>query len=261
MPHAKKIFLHAILDTCATGSSSMPYMKCFHDNEFCCSQNKLLCEQQEVDYHLEQCTSSHAVVTKCHSKWWSVIMWLLSVHMVVWDLSDFRLGQKMKEVHCLVSCSAVSLVERHHYRWAYCLHLVPWRKESFFWKDGAVLPDCTASQDSNVHENITSHKMQEVSLHDNMSSTRYPNKGVCHVKSLYVVCVPFGKHTFTQASVDHYGLPCVVADTNLGAWCLVSGWRQVGRGDNMQRWCLLQDLQVCIISSAKPTKAKDVSLA
>ena len=63
MPHAKKIFLPAILGTCATGSPSMPYMKCFHDNELCCSQNKLLCEQLEVDYHLEQCTSSQAAVT------------------------------------------------------------------------------------------------------------------------------------------------------------------------------------------------------
>ena len=76
--------------------------------------------------------------------------------------------------------------------------------------------------------------MQEVSLHDNMSSTKYPIKGVCHVKLQYV-CVQFGKHTFTQASVDHYGLPCLVADTNLGAWCLVSGCGQAVRWDNMQR--------------------------
>lgn len=67
------------------------------------------------------------------------------------------------------------------------------------------------------------------------SSTKYPNKGVCHVKSQYVICVQFGKHTFTQASVDHYGLSYVMADTNLGAWCLVSGFRQAGRGDNMQQ--------------------------
>jgi len=79
--------------------------------------------------------------------------------------------------------------------------------------------------------------MQEVSLHDNMSSTKYPNKGVCQVKLQYVVCVQFGKHTctFTQASVDHCGLPCAVADTNLGALYLVSGCRQVGRRDNMQQ--------------------------
>jgi hypothetical protein len=52
-----------------------------------------------------------------------------------------------------------------------------------------------------------------------------------------------------------------VADTNFGAWCLVSGCRQAVRQDNMQQWWLLQDLQVRFISPAKPTKAKDVSLA
>jgi hypothetical protein len=77
--------------------------------------------------------------------------------------------------------------------------------------------------------------MQEISFHDNMSSTKHNNKGVCHVKLQYVVCVQFGKHTFTQASVDHYGLPCLVADTNFGAWCLVSGCRQAVRQDNMQQ--------------------------
>jgi hypothetical protein len=87
--------------------------------------------------------------------------------------------------------------------------MVPWWKQSFLWKVGAVIPECTASLDSNIHENITFHMMQEVSLHDNMSSTKYPNKGVCHIKSQYVICVQFGKHTFSQASVDHYDLPCV----------------------------------------------------
>jgi hypothetical protein len=51
------------------------------------------------------------------------------------------------------------------------------------------------------------------------------------------VFVQFRKHTITQASVDHYTctLPCVVAYTNLGAWCRLSGCRHVGRGDNMQQ--------------------------
>jgi len=45
MPRAKKISLHAILGTCATCSKSLPYMKRSHDNELCCSQHKLFCEQ------------------------------------------------------------------------------------------------------------------------------------------------------------------------------------------------------------------------
>ena len=32
-------------------------------------------------------------------------------------------------------------------------------------------------KDSNVDDNITSHEMQEVPFHDNMSSTKYSNKG------------------------------------------------------------------------------------
>jgi hypothetical protein len=34
-------------------------------------------------------------------------VWLLSVHNIVWDLSDFRLRKKMQEDHCLVSCCTV----------------------------------------------------------------------------------------------------------------------------------------------------------
>jgi hypothetical protein len=93
----------------------------------------------------------------------------------------------MREVRCLFGCSAVSLVERHHYRSAHCLHLLPCWKQSFLWKVGDVLPECMASQDGNVCENITSHRMKEVSLHDNMSSAKYPNKCLCHVKVQYVV--------------------------------------------------------------------------
>jgi hypothetical protein len=48
-----------------------------------------------------------------------------------------------------------------------------------------------------------------------MSSTKCPNKGVPYVKLQYVVCCDPGEHIITQASVDRYALPCVVADTNL----------------------------------------------
>ena len=47
-----------------------------------------------------------------------------------------------------------------------------------------------------------------------MSSTKCSNKGVPYVKLQYV-CYDPGEHTITQANVDHYALPCVVADTNL----------------------------------------------
>lgn len=35
------------------------------------------------------------------------------------------------------------------------------------------------------------------------------------LKLQYVVSLQFGKHTITQASVYHYALPCVTADTDL----------------------------------------------
>jgi len=34
-------------------------------------------------------------------------MWSSYVHPVVWDSSDFRFRNKMREDHCLVGCSAV----------------------------------------------------------------------------------------------------------------------------------------------------------
>jgi len=69
----------------------------------------------------------------------------------------------------------------------------------------------------NVHENITSHKVQEVwrGLHDNMSYTKCSNKGVPYVKLQYVACRDAGEHTVTQANVDRCALPCVIAYTNL----------------------------------------------
>jgi len=101
---------------------------------------------------------------------------------VVWDSSDFRLRKKMRKFTVLPAVAYCSLVERHHYRWAYCLYLLNWWKQRFLWKFGARLPDCTASQeDSNAKENIASIKKREDPLHDNMFFTRDSNKGVCHV--------------------------------------------------------------------------------
>jgi len=37
-------------------------------------------------------------------------------------------------------------------------------------------------EDCTVDENITAHKIQQVPLFDNMSSTEHPNKCVCHFK-------------------------------------------------------------------------------
>lgn len=48
-----------------------------------------------------------------------------------------------------------------------------------------------------------------------MSFTKCSNKGVPYVTLQYVVCHDPGQHIITQASEDHYALPCVVADTNL----------------------------------------------
>jgi len=39
----------------------------------------------------------------------------------------------------VVQCSPV---ERHHYRWAYCLQLMSWEKQRLLWNVSAVLPNC-----------------------------------------------------------------------------------------------------------------------
>ena len=44
-----------------------------------------------------------------------------------------------------------------------------------------------SQKDSNVEENITSIKMQEDPLHDNMFFTRDLNQGLCHVTLQYAV--------------------------------------------------------------------------
>ena len=74
---------------------------------------------------------------------------------------------------------------------------------------------CHIQENSNVDEKITSHKMQEIPLHDNISCTKDSKRSVWHVKKQNVVCLQFGKHTVTQGDVDHYLLLCVIADKNL----------------------------------------------
>ena len=49
------------------------------------------------------------------------------------------------KIAALSNVAQCSLVDRHHYRWAYCLNLLPWWKRRFLWNIDAVLPDCTAS--------------------------------------------------------------------------------------------------------------------
>ena len=106
---------------------------------------------------------------------------------VVWDPSESRL-RKMRKVTVLPAVAQCSLVERHHFRWAYCFYLLHWWKQSFPWKFGACLPDCTASQeDGNAEENIASIMIQEDPLHDNMFFTRDHNQGVCHVTLQYAI--------------------------------------------------------------------------
>jgi len=154
-------------------------------------------------------------------------MYSLSVHTVIWDPSDFRLRKKMRKVTVLPAVAYCSLVERHHYRWAYCLYLLHWWKQRFLWKFGARLPDCTASQeDSNAEENITSIKRCRKIPSMIACSSQGTLIKVCVMSHCSVLfCVQLGKHTITEASVDHCKLPCVASYTSL-----VRGYRQVGVG-------------------------------
>jgi len=105
---------------------------------------------------------------------------------VVWGPSEIRLRKKMRKFTVLPAVAQCSLVERHQYRWAYCLYLLQWWKQRFVSKFGACLPDCTDSQeDSNAEENITSIQLQEDPPHDNMFYKKDPNQGVCHVTLQY----------------------------------------------------------------------------
>lgn len=150
-----------------------------------------------------------------------------------------------------------SVVDKHHYRYPFCHYLLHWWKHMFLWKLGVCLQDCTASHaNSDEEENITSHKMQEDPLADNMPFTRDSNRGVLHVICCMLLCVECGKHSVREANVDHHKLPSVVSDTNVWALCLVS---KCETGCSMHIWCLFQDMQVCS-KSCWANKAKEFRL-
>jgi hypothetical protein len=57
-------------------------------------------------------------------------------------------------------------------------------------------------EDSNVHENVIAHKMQDVPLHDNKSSKQDPVKDACHDKLQCIILFSFNlENAITCANV------------------------------------------------------------
>ena len=144
-----------------------------------------------------------------------------------WGRSWGKIAVLSAVVHC-------SLVDRHHYRLAYCpLIFCPNGRKGFC--EISMLSNQVArhyiQEDSDDDGDITSHKIQKVYLCADTSTTKGSNKRVCHVKLQYVFCLQFEKHTITQANVHRYALPCVVADTNLWTWCPLKVSTQVVCGE------------------------------
>ena len=170
----------------------------------------------------------------------------------------------MRKVTVLPAVAQCSLVKRHHYRWAYCLFLLHWWKQRFLWKFGACLLDCRAHKKTVMLKRISPLSRCRKILSMITCSSQGTLIKVCvtlHCSMLF--CDQFGKHTITEASVDHCKLPCVASYTNLWAWCFGEWMYASGcwEGCSMERRWLLQNLQVCVASLAKSKKGRDVSLA
>ena len=71
----------------------------------------------------------------------------------------------------------------------------------------------TSQEDSNAEENIASVMMQEDHLHHKFF-TRTLIKVCVMLHCSVLFCVQLGKHTVTEARVDHCKLPCVASDAS-----------------------------------------------
>jgi hypothetical protein len=70
-----------------------------------------------------------------------VFMCTLSYGTPMTSESERRWGK----ITVLLAVAQCSVAERHHYIWAYCLHLLHCWKQRYLWNVGAFLPDCPAS--------------------------------------------------------------------------------------------------------------------